>query len=69
VLEDSRCVWGEERVYFLGEKGVLKRIPASWTSIEKQDPFVVISASRSFFRMSDLLRLVELVEERADGAV
>ena len=61
-------MWGEERVYFLDEKGDLVRFPASWTSVGAVDPFVVVSDGRSLFRVSDLLRLVDMVEELQDGA-
>ena len=67
VLEDLRFVWGEERVYFLDEKGDLVRLPASWTSVGAVDPFVVVSDGRSLFRVSDLLRLVDIAEELQDG--
>jgi hypothetical protein len=68
VLEDLRFVWGEERVYFLDDKGDLVRFPASWTSVGAVDPFVVVSDGRSMFRVSDLLRLVDMAEELQDRA-
>ena len=68
VLEDLRSVWGEERVYFFDEKGELIRVPASWTSVGAVDPFVAVSAGRSLFRVSDLLRLADIVEELQDKA-
>ncbi len=61
VLVELGKVWGEERVYFHDDHGSLRRLPASWTSICAEDPFVVVSAGRAFFRVADLLRLVELV--------
>ncbi len=68
MVEDLRFVWGEERVYFLDEKGDLVRFPASWTSVGAVDPFVVVSEGRCFFRVSDLLRLADLAEELEDRA-
>jgi hypothetical protein len=45
--------WGEDRVYF--------SLPASWTSVEEDDPFRVIAAGRPFFRVTDLRELVRLI--------
>ena len=61
MLVELAKVWGEERVYFNDDHGTLRCLPASWTSIRAEDPFVVVSAGRAFFRVADLLRLVELV--------
>ena len=43
----------------------LLSLPASWTSVAADDPFVAISAGRSPFRVVDLLSMAELVA-RAD---
>jgi len=45
---------GEQRIYSL---------PARWTNVEEPDPFVVISAGRSLFRIEDLLALSALIKE------
>jgi hypothetical protein len=66
VVEDLRFAWGEERVYFLDEKGELVRFPASWTSVGAVDPFVVVSDGRSLFRVSDLLGLADIAEELSE---
>jgi len=38
-------------------------VPIQWTDVGPKDPFVVVSAGRSLFRVEDLLSLVSLVEE------
>ena len=39
-------------------------MPAGWTSVEAEDPFVVVAAGRSWFRASDLIELASLVREQ-----
>jgi hypothetical protein len=53
--------WGENRVYFHDEQGRLVSLPAAWTSVFSPDPFVVLSAGRSAFRVQDLLELARLL--------
>ena len=60
-LFDYRKCWGEDRVFYLDEAGVLRSLPARWTSAVADDPLVVIAAGRSLFRVPDLLELVDLV--------
>ena len=63
--------WGEDRVYFHDQQGQLTSIPADWTSIGPDDPFVVVSRGRAAFRATDLLELAALIdgfqECRSDG--
>jgi hypothetical protein len=60
--------WGEHRVFFRkpGEDRV-SSLPASWTDVSGLDPFVVTAAGRSFFRVQDLLSLVDLLRELGGG--
>lgn len=60
LIEVRQC-WGLERVYYHDEQGRLARMPAEWTTAVEPDPYVVVSAGRSLFRVGDLLRLVELI--------
>ena len=53
--------WGEDRVYFHNLDGKLTAIPASWTDLIAEDPFVGIAAGRSLFRLDDLLKLSEFI--------
>lgn len=55
--------WGEDRVHFYDEQGEHYSLPASWTDIGPEDPFVKISQGRSYFRFKDLLALAELVQQ------
>jgi hypothetical protein len=55
--------WGERRVFFCREgDDRIASLPATWTSVEEEDPFVVVAAGRSLFRVGDLLGLVGIVE-------
>ena len=47
---------------FEDEEGCVRSLPVAWTTVAVADPFVVLSAGRSFFRVEDLLSLVPLVE-------
>ena len=53
--------WGEDRVFYRDQQGHLASLPARWTSVVAEDPFVVVAAGRSRFRVADLLELVALV--------
>jgi hypothetical protein len=62
--------WGEDRVDYLDLGGRVRMIPASWTSLVAADPFEVISAGRSWFRVEDLLtlsRLIDALGEKESG--
>lgn len=50
-------------MYFRGDDGQLRRVPASWTSEGDSDAFKVIAAGRCHFRPEDLLRLADLIEQ------
>jgi len=45
------------------EEGRLHQIPRQWTELATEDPVVVLGGGRSFFRVGDLLRLSELIQE------
>ncbi len=64
-----RSTWGEDRVFFLDEDGTQRSLPVAWTDAVPPDPFVVVAAGRSPFRVDDLLALAELIDglERADA--
>jgi len=56
-----RRSWGEDRVFFYGPDGELAWLPAAWTDVVAEDPFVVVAAGRAPFRAADLLELAALV--------
>lgn len=66
AVADRRRTWGEDRVYYHDERGELKRIPASWTSVADVDPFVSISAGRAHFRVEDLAELATLIARQRE---
>ncbi len=58
---ERRRNWGEDRVFYRDRKGHLTSLPAHWTSVEPEDPFLVIAAGRSRLRVDDLIELADLV--------
>jgi hypothetical protein len=69
---ERRCNWGEDRIFYRDPDGYLLSLPARWTSVEVEDPFVVVAAGRSRFRAVDLIDLAALVltlrpRKQADG--
>jgi len=61
-LISYRHNWGEDRVYFYDHNGRLISVLARCTNVLPEDPFVKISAGQSFFRVEDLIRLCNLIE-------
>jgi hypothetical protein len=59
--------WGEHRVYFHDDMDRLVSLPGPWTSVFPADPYVVISAGRSPFRVQDLLKLSQLIARIRQG--
>lgn len=53
---------GAEQLHYTSSDGTPQRIPAAWTSLAAVDPFVVMAAGRSPFRVRDLLALSDLIE-------
>ena len=62
-----RVNWGQPRVDFYDDKGVLRSLPAAWTSVGASDPFLEVSAGRSPFRLADLVELSRMVQMAASG--
>ena len=65
--------WGEDRVWFHDSNGRLHSVPTSWTDAAPVDPFVVVAAGRSLFRVVDLLELAQRIRavepEQAESGV
>ena len=54
--------WGDDRVFCRGEDGGLFSLPAGWTDVVGEDPFVVIAAGRCPFTVDGLLGLAAVVD-------
>jgi hypothetical protein len=54
--------WGEDRVYFRDEGGMLCSLPAGWTDVEPDDPFVTVAAGRCAFTVAGLLAVADLID-------
>ena len=68
-LVTRRQNWGEDRVWFHDRSGQLRSIPANWTDIAGIDAFVLVGAGRSWFRIPDLLELVQQIQALDAGRV
>jgi hypothetical protein len=55
--------FGEDRIFYLGPDGRMRFLPARWTSLGAPDPFVIAAAGRAYFRLDDLVRLAELIQQ------
>jgi hypothetical protein len=64
---ERRHNWGEDRVFYRDHHGHLASVPARWTSVEAEDPFVVVAAGRSRFRVADLIDLAALLVSVRSG--
>ena len=62
-VASHRKYFTEDRVYFFDRAGCYRSIPAQFTSLAPQDPFLAMSAGRSHYRVADLLELAELLEK------
>ena len=58
-----RQTWGEYRVFYYDDAGVLAALPTTWTDVADPDPFVAIAAGRAYCRVADLVRLATLIGE------
>jgi hypothetical protein len=63
-LVDQRHTWGAERVYYYEDQARLRSMPAAWTSVGVADPYVAISAGRSYFHIADLVELSRALRGR-----
>jgi len=61
-LLQSRVCRGLERVDYVDADGVVRSLAAAWTSAGAEDPFVIVAAGRSAFRVPDLLALAALLD-------
>ena len=59
--------WGEEWIIYRDPDEYLLWLPARWTSVEAEDAFVVVSAGRSHFRVTDLMDLAALIAALREG--
>jgi hypothetical protein len=62
VFVVSRRTWGEDRVFFLDERGAQRSLPRAWTDAADVDAFVAVAAGRSRLRVEDLVALTGLID-------
>jgi hypothetical protein len=63
AVVERRRNWGEDRVFYRDRHGHLASLPARWTNVEAEDPFVIVAAGRSRLRAEDLVALAALIQE------
>jgi hypothetical protein len=57
--------WRADRVYARDDTGELVSLPAEWTDVVPEDPFVVVAGGRAPFHLAGLVVLSELVASLA----
>lgn len=57
-----REAWSYDRVCFHDDQGRLISLPASWTSVVAEDPFVALAAGRCALHIAALQALASLLE-------
>ncbi len=60
-LVSHRHAWSQDRVCFHDNQGRLTSVPAGWTSVVAEDPFVAVAAGRSALHIAALRTLATLV--------
>ena len=58
---ERRVRWGDDLIFYRDRHGYVTALPTRWTNVEAEDPFVVVSAGRSPFRVADLIDLAVLI--------
>jgi YD repeat-containing protein len=66
-LVTRKLTWGEDRVFYYDQSGKLKSLLTNVTDVVSKDAFDRISASRSAFRVDDLLELRRLCDRRREA--
>ena len=57
----------EHKIFFHDEQENVASIPVAWTNFLPEDPFVAVSAGRSFFRIDDLIQLFQKIQTLKNG--
>lgn len=68
-LVTGRRNWDEDRIFFIGPDEQMQSMPAAWTDVGAEDPFVVLANGRCLFKPSDLLKLRQLLDALAGKVV
>jgi hypothetical protein len=58
-----RRQWSDDLLFYRDRRGYLTALPTHWTSMGDEDPFLIVSAGRSQFRVTDLIDLAALITE------
>ncbi len=63
ILITHKLNWGEDRVSFKDENGDYHCIPVHWTDINPPDPFERCGDNDSYFRVSDLIEVKDIIHK------
>ena len=55
--------FGEDRIFYRDPDGRMRYLARRWTSLAAPDPFVIATEGRAYFRLEDLVRLADLIQE------
>jgi hypothetical protein len=55
--------WGQDRIFYRNSKDEIVSVPASWTNIYQDEPFIRQAAGRAFFNFESLTELSGLLTE------
>jgi len=61
-MDVRRSRYGD-RVFFHADTHVLISVPIGWTSLAEPDPFVIIADGTAHFRLDDLHRLADIIDD------
>jgi hypothetical protein len=64
---ERRIRRGDDLLFYRDRHGYVTALPTRWTSVEAEDPFVVVAAGRSPFRVADLIDLAVLTTKLQSG--
>ena len=60
---ERRVNWDDDLLFYRDHRGYVTALPTRWTSLQDEDPFLVVSAGRSHFRVTDLIDLASVITE------
>lgn len=62
IIENKR-IQARDRVFFIQKDGSKSSLPLTWCDLRPPDPYLDINGKHSPFRVEDLLKLSDLIEE------
>ena len=60
---ERRVNYGDDLLFYRDHRGYVTALPTRWTSLQEENPFLVVSAGRAHFQVGDLIDLAVLITE------